>query len=98
MNKLMCVYACTCMHIQAHVSLSMHMYVCMCIYVCVCMHEHVSVCLFHKLCVASNVQKGSVYKYFTSASSFFHSIYDIMNLGNYNALLSLLDLLLIYQS
>ena len=33
-NKLMCVYACSCMHMQEHVPLSMHVYVCMCISVC----------------------------------------------------------------
>ena len=27
MKKLICAYACTCMHMQAHVSLSMHVYV-----------------------------------------------------------------------
>ena len=77
------------------------MYVDMCFHVCICMHEYVFICLFHKLqsanCVTSNVQRGSVYKFFTSASTFFHSICDIMNLANYNALLPLLDLLLSLQ-
>ena len=55
MNKFMCVYAYTCMYIQAHVSLCVYVYVCMCIsvcvdvFVCVCMHGHGSVCLFHKI-------------------------------------------------
>ena len=47
--------------------------------------------------VTSNATRGSVYKYFTSASTFFHSICDIMNLADYNPLLPLHDLLLSLQ-
>ena len=43
------------------------------------------------------MERGSIYKYFTSASTFFHSIFDIMNLANYNALLPLFDLLISSQ-
>ena len=38
-----------------------------------------------------------IYKYFTSASTFLHSICDIMNLENYDTLLPLLDILIILQ-
>ena len=73
MKRLMCAYACTCMHMQVHVSLSIHVYVCMCISVCVdlclcvgvCMNEHVFVCLFHKLlsanCVLLVMYKGEAH-------------------------------------
>ena len=50
MNKLMCVYACTCMHMQAHVSLFMHVYVCTCISVCVNMCVFVSLNMFLFAC------------------------------------------------
>ena len=80
---------------------------------CMCACEYVFVCVFVCMnmflfaCftnynlpivhVSSNVQRGSVYKYFTSTSTFSHSLCDIMNLANYDALLTLLDLLLCLQ-
>ena len=79
--------------------MSMCIFVCvdMCLCVFVCMHANVfllaSLIIICQLCVTSNVHRGNVYKYFTSASTFFHSICDIMNLTNYNALLPMLDLL-----
>ena len=98
MYKLMYVHACPCNHIQVHV------YTCVCVHICVlncfyvsfvCMNmilfaSQIIICL---LCAARNVQRGSVHKNLTSASTFFHSISDIKNQANYNALLPFLDLL-----
>ena len=100
------VHACT----YKHMCLSKHVYVCKCISVCVwicvcmcvfaCMSKfqfqfslHVSQNIICQLRVTSNVQ---IYKYFTSASTFFYSICH-MNLANYNALLPLHDLFLTLQ-
>ena len=66
----------------------------MCLKARTCFCLIVSQIMICQLCVTSNVQLGSVYKYFTSASTFFHSNCDIMNQANYDVLLPLLDLLL----
>ena len=96
MYKLMCVCTCTCMHVQVHVSeytcVCVDLRVDMCLYVCIFLNVHISVCLFHKLLPANSVLPAmykweAFYKYFTSASTFFHSIFDIIILTNYDALL-----------
>ena len=84
------------MHIEVHVSEYVYVCVCSCVflYASACFRLLVSPIIIYQLCVTGNVQRGSIYKYFISASIFFHSICEITNLANYNALLPLLDLLL----
>ena len=76
----------------------------MCTFVCghvfVCVNTILFACLTNydlPSCATSDVQRGSIYKYFTSAATFFHSICYIMNLANHYTLLPLLDLLLSLQ-
>ena len=94
-------YVCVCMHMYAYASTCVieYTHVCLCVWICVSVCVFVCMNMFLQsticqLCVTSNVQRGSVHKYFISASTFFHSICDIMNLANYCALLPLFDLLL----
>ena len=71
---------------------------CMCASMCLFMCAFLGMCMFLFACFTNynlpivcyqQYIKGSVYKYITSASAFFQTICDIMNVVNYNALVTI---------
>ena len=99
----MCAYTGTC--VLEYTCVCVYVYICVCGYVFVCVQLYASACfcllvsriVICQSCVTSNVQRGGVYKYFSSASTFSHSICDIIDPMNYNALLPLFGLLISLQ-
>ena len=98
------------MNAYTSICVCVYSYMCACVYLCLCIcvvyvHLYLSKCfrqfasrnITSQLCVSSKVQRGSVYKCITSASTFFNSICDIMNHAKYDALLTFLDILLSLQ-
>ena len=80
--KCTCVfeYTCTCMHVYTCVC--GYVFVCICMFLFACFTNYSLLIVCYQQCT-----KGGVCKYFTSASTFLHSICDIINVANYNALL-----------
>ena len=89
------------MYIYAYTSTYVFVHTCACVKVisvcvdicCMCVFVYMCVFLFafspiiiSQLCASNNIQRKGVYKYFTSASTFHHSICD-MNFADDNAFL-----------